>query len=162
MKTSDFILPFLLIAVILTLIKFSQVASRKLKLPDVLGELVVGIILGPTVLGILFLSPEPSSTTMTSKGSPASLSALRAAVTWAPTADASLNAGKISVRDVTGLLGFEDEFRGRDSRLHPTKGVGQNQVEFSARHTKTVPSPTVPSKLLTTVNSSSMADITSG
>ena len=61
MKTSDFILPFLLIAIILTLIKFSQVASRKLKLPDVLGELVVGIILGPTVLGILFLSPEPSS-----------------------------------------------------------------------------------------------------
>jgi Kef-type K+ transport system membrane component KefB len=61
MKTSDFILPFLLIAVILTLIKFSQVVSRKLKLPDVLGELVVGIIIGPTVLGILFLSPEPSS-----------------------------------------------------------------------------------------------------
>jgi Kef-type K+ transport system membrane component KefB len=61
MKTSDFILPFLLIAVILTLIKFSQVASRKLKLPDVLGELVVGIIIGPTVLGILFLAPVPSS-----------------------------------------------------------------------------------------------------
>ena len=62
MKTTDFMMSFLLIAIILTFIKASQMISRRLDLPDVLGELVVGIVLGPTVLGVLFLTDIPTST----------------------------------------------------------------------------------------------------
>lgn len=61
MKTADFMLSFLLIAIILTFIKASQLISRKFDLPDVLGELLVGIILGPTALGILYLAETPTS-----------------------------------------------------------------------------------------------------
>jgi Kef-type K+ transport system membrane component KefB len=61
MATSDFEFAFLLIGVFLTLIKGSQVVSRRFGLPDVLGELVTGIIMGPTVLGILYLKNVPSS-----------------------------------------------------------------------------------------------------
>ena len=61
MKTSDFVLSFLLIAIILTFIKTSQFISRRFDLPDVLGELLVGIILGPTALGILYLTETPTS-----------------------------------------------------------------------------------------------------
>ncbi|MFW9909496.1 MAG: cation:proton antiporter [Candidatus Thorarchaeota archaeon] len=61
MASSDFILPFLLLALILTIIKVSQVIFKKLDLPEVLGELLVGIILGPTMLGILYLNAVPTS-----------------------------------------------------------------------------------------------------
>ncbi len=61
MATSDFEFAFLLIGVFLTLIKGSQVVSRKFGLPDVLGELVTGIIMGPTFLGILYLKNVPTS-----------------------------------------------------------------------------------------------------
>ena len=61
MATSDFEFAFLLIGVFLTLIKGSQVVSRRFGLPDVLGELVTGIIMGPTVLGILYLKKIPTS-----------------------------------------------------------------------------------------------------
>lgn len=61
MATSDFEFAFLLIGVFLTLIKVSQVVSRKFGLPDVLGELVTGIIMGPTVLGVLYLKSVPTS-----------------------------------------------------------------------------------------------------
>ncbi|TXT54648.1 MAG: putative Kef-type K+ transport system, membrane component [Candidatus Thorarchaeota archaeon] len=61
MAASDFILPFLFLALILTVIKTSQVVFKKFDLPEVLGELLVGIILGPTVLGILYLNAIPSS-----------------------------------------------------------------------------------------------------
>ncbi|MCY3414041.1 MAG: cation:proton antiporter [Candidatus Heimdallarchaeota archaeon] len=63
MATSDYELPFLLIALSLTLIKASQIGSRKLGLPDVLGELIVGIILGPTIMGILYLKAYPAHPT---------------------------------------------------------------------------------------------------
>ncbi|TFG28079.1 cation:proton antiporter [Candidatus Thorarchaeota archaeon] len=61
MKTSDFLLSFFLIAIILTFIKASQFVSRRFDLPDVLGELLVGIILGPTALGVLYLAETPTS-----------------------------------------------------------------------------------------------------
>ncbi len=61
MAVSEYELAFLLIAIFLTLIKASQVVSRKFGLPDVLGELITGIILGPTILGVLYLKENPSS-----------------------------------------------------------------------------------------------------
>lgn len=61
MASSDFILPFLFLAVILTTIKISHVIFQKFDLPEVLGELIVGIIIGPTVLGILYLNAMPTS-----------------------------------------------------------------------------------------------------
>ncbi|MFW9919170.1 MAG: cation:proton antiporter [Candidatus Thorarchaeota archaeon] len=61
MAASNFILPFLFLALILTTIKISQVVFKKFDLPEVLGELLVGIILGPTVLGILYLNAIPTS-----------------------------------------------------------------------------------------------------
>lgn len=61
MAASDFILPFLFLALILTIIKISQVLFKKLDLPEVLAELLFGILLGPTVLGILYLNATPTT-----------------------------------------------------------------------------------------------------
>ncbi|MDH5402236.1 MAG: cation:proton antiporter [Candidatus Heimdallarchaeota archaeon] len=63
--TTDFELAFLLIATFLVLIKGSHVVMNKLKLPHVLGEVLLGFILGPTIIGVFYLKNGESSSIFT-------------------------------------------------------------------------------------------------
>ena len=61
MAVTDFELTFIIISLFIFLVKLMHIITRKIDMPDVLGELVLGFILGPTVLGIFYLSDKPTS-----------------------------------------------------------------------------------------------------
>ena len=61
MASSEFELAFIIISLFIFLIKIMHIIGRKFELPDVLGELVLGFILGPSILGILYLKDHPDS-----------------------------------------------------------------------------------------------------
>ena len=58
---SDFQVVFLLIGLFLIFIKSVHVLMKRLDLPDVLGEVSLGFILGPSLIGIYHLKDHPES-----------------------------------------------------------------------------------------------------
>jgi len=61
MAVSDYEMVFLLIGVVLIITKLAHLVMKRLDLPNVLGEVFVGFLLGPTVLGIYYLKSHPES-----------------------------------------------------------------------------------------------------
>jgi Kef-type K+ transport system membrane component KefB len=55
MASSDFTFVFLLLSIFLFLLKATQFVSSRFGIPKVTGEILLGIILGPTVIGLLTL-----------------------------------------------------------------------------------------------------------
>lgn len=64
MASSEFELTFIIISLFIILVKLTHIIVRKLDMPDVLGELLLGFILGPTALGIFYLNRENSSSSL--------------------------------------------------------------------------------------------------
>ncbi len=61
MAESIFLFAFLIIGVFTLLIELAQYISQKLSIPQVLGEIILGLLLGPTFLKVLsFTNPESS------------------------------------------------------------------------------------------------------
>ena len=61
MAASSYSFVFLLLAIVLILIKVTQFISQKYNLPKVAGEILLGILLGPTFLTLLALDGSHSS-----------------------------------------------------------------------------------------------------
>jgi len=61
MAASEFEIVFLLIAIFLIFIKAIHVLMKRFDLPDVLGEVTIGFILGPSLLGLYYLKDHPIS-----------------------------------------------------------------------------------------------------
>ncbi len=61
MAPSEFELSFIIIALFIFLVKIIHIIGRRFEFPDVLGELILGFILGPTVLGIFYLRDQPTT-----------------------------------------------------------------------------------------------------
>lgn len=62
MAGSEFPFMFIVLAVIFSAMKTVQYLMNRLKQPEVLGEVILGFILGPSVLGIIYISKDnPSS-----------------------------------------------------------------------------------------------------
>lgn len=64
MATNEFELTFIIISLFIILVKLTHIIVRKIDMPDVLGELLLGFILGPTILGIFYLNREGSSSSL--------------------------------------------------------------------------------------------------
>ncbi len=68
-SSNDVVTILLSLGVLLTAARFCGEAARKLGQPSVLGELLAGVLLGPTVLGAIF--PEISNRVFPAEGPPA-------------------------------------------------------------------------------------------